>query len=36
MGVPQWRRSEEVARLALAIVGGGMDGGISARLFDPD
>ncbi len=22
--------------VALAIVGGGMDGGISARLFDPD
>lgn len=39
-------RAEEVARLALAIVGGGMnflngaciglDGGISARLHDPD
>ncbi len=45
---PQMRvgRPEEVACLALAIVGGGMDflhgacvgldGGISARLFDPD
>ncbi len=45
---PQMRvgRPEEVARLALAIAGGGMDflhgacvgldGGISARLFDPD
>ena len=45
---PQHRigQPEEVARLALAIVGGcmdflhgacvGLDGGISARLFDPD
>lgn len=45
---PQRRigRPEEVARLALAIVGGGadflhgacvgLDGGIAARLFDPD